>query len=219
LQVGASTSVGTWLNVTDSASVGSWLVVGGGAWVGSTLSLGTGQQSGSLFVRGPGEVPRVLAWADGDAGVATIRRPDGQDSIFLEGRTGFVYSRSGGDWRIVGGNPARSVHSVWLFAGSGGTDVAQVDLGSTRQVFACVAMTGSDPLDPVDRLDAFAVDVFLVDGNPTASFVHGGDHWGAQGAVENVRAQSWWGRARTIQFRARSRQNASVMGLGLVFFE
>lgn len=120
--------------------------------------------------------------------------------------------------RILGGNPARYVRTVWLFADDN-TDTKEVDLGTVRNFYAFVAMTGCDPRHNFDRGDAFALDIFKIDGNKTSPWISGGDHWGVLDSDTNVFAQHYIGTGRKILFRARSVQDATVHGIGVVFYE
>ena len=75
---------------------------------------------------------------------------------------------------------------VDLFAlkNEGGSASATIDLGRRRPFLAWGSVSMVDPLTDFDRDNAYAFDIFTVDGNLTASRVFGGDHWGPQGSGE-----------------------------------
>jgi hypothetical protein len=111
------------------------------------------------------------------------------------------------------------MQSVWLSADAG-TSLADVDLGAPRQFTAFVATCGNDPRNAFDHDDAIALDIFRVDGARTGTSFSGGVHWGtASGQDSNVLARTFWGQGRVITFRARSFAAASVLGIGVVFYE
>ena len=62
----------------------------------------------------------------------------------------------------------------------------QVDLGTTRRVLAWGQMTMVDSLADADRDNAWAIEVFEVDGDRPGGFVSGGAHWGSSEAPSNV---------------------------------
>jgi hypothetical protein len=154
--------------------------------------------------------------SDDGSGSLWVRNA-GAGSVVLEGTSGLVWV-NGPEWRQLGGNAARYMQSVWLSADAG-TSLADVDLGASRQFTAFVATCGNDPRVAYDRSHAMAMDIFRVDGARTATSFFGGDHWGAQGLDSNVLARTFWGRGRVITFRARSFAAASVLGIGVVFYE
>jgi hypothetical protein len=212
--VGGQVAVGSWLNVAGSAQVD------GGTTVGSWLQVGgVNSADGALYLRDAQGSVGLLAQSTGAAGRVWARNAAGQDAVMVDGSTALVWSGGPGNWRVLGGSPARYSSYVWLYGSNTSTQIAPIDLGFAREVFAYVAVTGCDPLDPVDRWDAFALDVFAIDGTMTAPWWWGGDHWGGQGDVENVRAQSYRGTARTVTFRARSKALAPVIGIGVVFYD
>lgn len=69
---------------------------------------------------------------------------------------------------------------VDLFAlkSEGGSASATIDLGRARPFLAWGSVSMVDSLADLDRDNAFAFDIFTVDGNRTAGRVSGGDHWG-----------------------------------------
>jgi hypothetical protein len=115
--------------------------------------------------------------------------------------------------RILGGNPARYVTYRFLFADNG-TDTEEVNLGSARNFTAFVSIIGMDPRHDFDRGDAFAVDV-----NMTPWYFRDGDHFGPANSSTNIRAPFYTGNGQRIIFRARSFQDASVLAIGVVFYE
>jgi cytoskeletal protein CcmA (bactofilin family) len=226
LTVGGATKLASSLNVTGGVAAGG-LSVSGSASVAGGLSVNGGVTAGGLNVSGG---VTAGGWLSGNSGASFagnlfgnggiwLRNADNKDTIVLDGASGRMWVNGPTDWRQLGGNAARFVRSVWLFARPGSTAVADVDLGATRQVFAFVSMTCCDPTDPVEQSDALAMDIFAVDGAATGGWITGGQHWGGAGEPTNVRAQAFNGSARTITFRARSMQNQSLMGIGVVFYE
>ncbi len=120
--------------------------------------------------------------------------------------------------RIIAGNPARYVVTRWLYADNG-TVTQEVNLGSTRRVFAFVSIVGMDPRHDFDQGDCFAVDIFQIDGRTTGTWIFGGAHFGSSGSNSNFKTPVYQGSAQRILFRARSWQDASVFALGIVFYE
>ncbi len=192
---------------------------GGGAW----LAVGADGNAGDIEVK-DGEGRRVFHFdsryaalylgAEGNEGDLVVRNSSGVTTAQIDGQTGRLTSNG----HIIAGNPARYVQTVWLFADDG-TDTAEIDLGSTRQVFAYVCMVGMDPRHDFDSGDAFAVDIYSIDGSITGSWIHNGAHFGGDGANSNFKTPAFWGQAQRILFRARSWQDASVFALGVVFYE
>jgi len=161
-----------------------------------------------------GEFAALYLGTEGNEGDLVCRDNNGADTIHLNGGDGRIYSNG----RIIAGNPARYVSAVWLFADDG-TSTQEIDLGSPRRVFAFVSMTGCDPRAGFDAGDAFAFDVFKIDGGATSGFLHGGAHLGGEGASSNIFAQTYRGTAQRIMFRCRSFQDATGIGIGVVFYE
>jgi hypothetical protein len=94
----------------------------------------------------------------------------------------------------------------------------QVDLGTTRRVLAWGQVTMVDSLTDADRDNAWAIEVFDVDGDRPGGFVFGGEHWGSSEAPCNVYSGAFAGRARRITFRASAIHTADldVFGVGNV---
>ena len=187
------------------------------------LSVGTAARSGEIALRDSAgntaarmsaSAAELVLGTTANGGDIWLRNSAGQVTIHLDGDTGLLTSNN----NVIAGNPVRLVNSRWLFANNN-TDTEVVDLGSTRRLFAFVAMTGCNPQASFDRSDALALDVFRVDGVLTSTFIFNGDHWGPEGSISNIRAQSFSGSGRRITFRARSFEDASVYGIGVVFFE
>ncbi|MGH3800560.1 MAG: matrixin family metalloprotease [Pseudonocardiaceae bacterium] len=107
---------------------------------------------------------------------------------------------------------------VWALKNGGGSGTVQVDLGVTRRVLAWGQVTMADSLADADRDNAWAVEVFEVDGDRPGGFVFGGDHWGSSEAPCNVYAGAFAGRARRITFRVSAIHTADldVFGVGNV---
>jgi hypothetical protein len=68
----------------------------------------------------------------------------------------------------------------------GGSASATIDVGRRRPFLAWGSVSMVDPLTDFDRDNAYAFDIFIVDGNLTSSRVTGGEHWGPQGSGSNV---------------------------------
>ncbi len=97
----------------------------------------------------------------------------------------------------------------------GGSGTMQVDLGTTRRVVAWGQMTMVDSLADADRDNAWAIEVFEVDGGRPGGFIFGGDHWGSNEAPSNVYAGAFTGRARRITFRASSIHTVDLDAFGV----
>lgn len=93
---------------------------------------------------------------------------------------------------------------VWALKNAGGSGTVQVDLGTTRRVLAWGQVTMVDSLTDADRDNAWAIEVFDVDGDRRGGFIFGGDHFGSEEAPCNVYSGAFTGRARRITFRATS---------------
>lgn len=107
---------------------------------------------------------------------------------------------------------------LWAIKNGGGSGTVQVDLGTTRRVLAWGQMTMVDSLADADRDNAWAVEVFDVDGDRPGGFVFGGGHWGSSEAPCNVYTGAFAGRARRITFRASAIHTADLdaFGVGIV---
>lgn len=104
---------------------------------------------------------------------------------------------------------------VWALKNGGGSGTVQVDLGTTRRVVAWGQMTMVDSLADADRDNAWAIEVFEVDGDRPGGFIFGGAHWGSNEAPSNVYAGAFTGRARRITFRASSIHTADLDAFGV----
>lgn len=107
---------------------------------------------------------------------------------------------------------------VWALKSTGGAGAVQVDLGTTRRVLAWGQVSMVDSLADADRDNAWAIEVFDVDGDRPGGLVFGGDHWGSSEAPCNVYAGAYSGRARRITFRAAAvhTDDLDVFGVGTV---
>ena len=195
------------------------------------LSLGTQGNAGDLQIRNSqnrivmslnGSDAAMSLGASGQDGDLFIRNNAGQTTARIDGQTGAItangFIRSNNS--ILGANPTRNVHTRVLWArNSPRTVTSLVDLGSSRRFIAYTAIVFMDPLANFDRGDAFALDVFMVDGNMTRTVLQGGDHLGPPGSRDNLRSPVHVGTGRRITFRARTFQNAEVVGIGVVFYE
>ena len=112
------------------------------------------------------------------------------------------------------GQPAVTV-PVWALKNGGGSGTVQVDLGATHRVLAWGQMTMVDSLTDADRDNAWAIEVFEVDGDRPGGYIFGGDHWGSDGAPCNVYSGAFAGRARRITFRATAIHTADLDAFGV----
>jgi len=209
------------------------------------VGIGTTNLSGRLTINGIVQSQQgVLTFFSQDA---DIEYDGGSDGLFIFKDTGGKTAFMGGDIGIGRTNPTaklhvegdfraegnmrlggklyvgnriilRNYHTVWLFSYDN-TDTSEVNLGSPKNFYAFVVMTGCDPNHNFDQGDAFALDIFKVDGNKTSPWLSGGEHWGEYGSDNNVYAQSYSGFGQWILFRARSVQDAYLHGIGIVFYE
>jgi hypothetical protein len=83
----------------------------------------------------------------------------------------------------------------------GGTGTISVDLGRPKRVLAWGQVTMVDSLTDLDRDNAYAVEVFDVDGDRPPGFVFAGDHWGSSEAPSNVYSGAFVGNAQRVTFR------------------
>jgi hypothetical protein len=104
---------------------------------------------------------------------------------------------------------------IWALKNSGGSGTIQVDLGETRRVLAWGQMTMVDSLADADRDNAWAIEVFEVDGDRPGGLIFGGDHWGSSEAPCNVYAGAFAGRARRITFRATAIHSGDLDAFGV----
>ncbi|MBW3604830.1 MAG: matrixin family metalloprotease [Actinobacteria bacterium] len=107
---------------------------------------------------------------------------------------------------------------IWALRNSGGTGVVTVDLGRTVRVLAWGQVTMTDSLTDLDRDNAYAIEVFAVDGERTHPLISGGRHWGSAQAPSNVHAGAYVGRASTVTFRLSALHTADLdlFGVGTV---
>ena len=101
---------------------------------------------------------------------------------------------------------------VWALKNGGGSGTVQVDLGATRRVLAWGQMTMVDSLADADQDNAWAIEVFDVDGDRPGGFVFGGEHWGSSEAPWTS-SGAFAGRARRITFRASAIHTANLDAL------
>jgi hypothetical protein len=111
-------------------------------------------------------------------------------------------------------------YKVDLFAlkNLGGSASATVDLGRRRRFLAWGSVTMIDSLNDFDRDNAYAFDIFTVDGVKTTSRVHGGAHWGPSGSGDNVYEGAVGGVGRFVNFWLRSihTDDLDTFGVGVV---
>ena len=107
---------------------------------------------------------------------------------------------------------------LWALKSEGGSDSVTIDLGRARPFIAWGSVTMADPLTDFDRDNAYALDIFQVDGALTGSKVHGGDHWGPAGHTENVFEGALVGNGRLVRFDLRAKHSADldVFGVAMV---
>jgi hypothetical protein len=110
-------------------------------------------------------------------------------------------------------------HRVNLFAlkNEGGSDSVVLDLGSTRRFLAFGSVTMVDSLTDFDRDNAYAFDIFRVDGALTQSRISGGDHWGPSGSSSNVFEGALVRAGRRIEYWLRTihSQDLDTFGVGV----
>ena len=219
LRVGTTNNDGD-IIVRDSSNRNAITMDGNNAW----LKVGEEGNEGDIEVK-DGTGTRVFHFnganalleigATGNEGDIRVRDNAGTDTIRLDGETGTIICNG---YNILG-NPARKVSVVW-FLTTDGTDFEEIDLGSPRQVFAHAVMFGMDPLADHDSHDGFSIDIHRIDGaiNPS-QFASGGEHWGPSGSSTAIKSPHFRGTAQRIQFRARSFDNATLFGMGIVYWE
>lgn len=109
---------------------------------------------------------------------------------------------------------------VNLFAlkNEGGSASATVDLGRARRFLAWGSVTMVDSLSDFDRDNAFAFDIFTIDGELTNYRVSGGDHWGSPGSGSNVYEGAVIGIGRYVNFWLRSihSEDLDTFGIGII---
>lgn len=113
---------------------------------------------------------------------------------------------------VGAGDPATVVH-LWAF--SGGTHSAVVDLGRERRFVAWGQTTFVDSLIDYDRDNGVALDIFTIDGNHPARVGYGGDHLGSDGAPSNLFAGAVVGRGRRVQFRLSTFHSSDLEAYGV----
>jgi hypothetical protein len=117
------------------------------------------------------------------------------------------------------GNPVSKVAVQGLFALNNTPQLQDVDLGSPRNFFAFATLAMVDSLTNFDSDNAPFVDVFMIDGVPTGSWVTG-EKFGNPGDITNMHFPSASGTARIITFRIWPiGPDIAATGLGIVFFE
>jgi hypothetical protein len=107
---------------------------------------------------------------------------------------------------------------LWALKSEGGSDSVTIDLGKSRPFIAWGSVTMVDSLSDFDRDNAYALDIYQVDGATTSYKVYGGDHWGPAGNVENVYEGALVGNARYVRFDLRAKHTADldVFGVAVV---
>lgn len=93
---------------------------------------------------------------------------------------------------------------LWALKSEGGSDSVTIDLGSQRPFIAWGSVSMIDPLNDFDADNAYALDIFTIDGELTGSKVHGGEHWGAEGSGNNVFEGAVVGNGRFIEVWLRA---------------
>jgi hypothetical protein len=101
---------------------------------------------------------------------------------------------------------------------NGGSASATVDLGSRRRFLAWGSVTMVDSLADFDRDNAYAFDIFTIDGVRTPAVVTGGAHWGPPGSGSNVFQGAVVGTGRRINMWLRTihSQDLDTFGVGCV---
>jgi hypothetical protein len=100
----------------------------------------------------------------------------------------------------------------------GGSASATIDLGHARPFFAWGSVTMVDSLNDFDRDNAYAFDIFTIDGVRTSPRVTGGEHWGTPGSGSNVfeGAVSGFGRFVNLWLRSIHSDDLDTFGVGIV---
>ena len=107
---------------------------------------------------------------------------------------------------------------LWALKDSGGSDSITFDLGAKKNFLVWGSVTMVDPLADFDKDNAYAFDVYTVDGSRTQSKVSGGDHWGPSGSFNNVYegAKVGYGRYVTCWLRAMHSSDLDVLGVAVI---
>lgn len=107
---------------------------------------------------------------------------------------------------------------LWALKSEGGSDTVTIDLGRPRPFIAWGSVTMVDPLTDFDRDNAYALDIYQIDGATTGSKVSGGDHWGVSGHTENVYDGAVVGNGRFVRIDLRAKHSADLdaFGVGVV---
>jgi peptidoglycan hydrolase-like protein with peptidoglycan-binding domain len=113
---------------------------------------------------------------------------------------------------LVGSRDVATVVHVWAF--TGGTGSALVDLGSPRRFLAWGQATFIDSLSRFDRDNAVALDIFTVDGNNPQRVGWNGDHLGGFGSPSNLFAGAVQGFGQRVQFRLSTFHSADLEAYG-----
>ena len=90
---------------------------------------------------------------------------------------------------------------IWALKSTGGTGTVTIDLGREVRLLAWGQATMADSLNDLDRDNAYAVEVYEVDGERRSPYIWGGAHWGSDGAPSNIYSGAWTGRAQRVTFR------------------
>lgn len=100
----------------------------------------------------------------------------------------------------------------------GGSASATIDLGRRRPFLAWGSVTMVDSLADFDRDNAYAFDIFTIDGSKTSWRVSGGDHWGPANGGNNVYEGAVSGTGRFVNFWLRSihSDDLDTFGVGVV---
>jgi hypothetical protein len=109
---------------------------------------------------------------------------------------------------------------VDLFAlkNEGGSASATLDLGRARPFLAWGSVSMVDSLTDFDRDNAYAFDIFAVDGALTSARVSGGEHWGPPGSGNNVFDGAVRGFGRRVNFWLRTihSDDLDTFGVGVL---
>ena len=98
---------------------------------------------------------------------------------------------------------------------NGGSASATVDLGKKRWFLAWGSVTMVDSLSDFDSDNAYAFDIYTIDGVKTPTTVFGGAHWGPLGSGSNVYQGAWVGYGRYINMWVRSIHTADLDTFGV----
>jgi hypothetical protein len=199
----------------------------------------------NLMIALDGRRADIIAGGEGNSGNLRLLNSGRVEQVNIDGSVGDVWYRSnlrdpafpahpgithtqlraliGGGYtplhRHLNAGNASFAQGVWMFANNT-TDIQTISFGSSRRMVATIFMNAIDPQNGFDRGDGLFAEIYRVDGNDFRSqWFFNGDHFGPDGADENMRRPFFSGFASSVTFRLRSIGDAIVWALALVFPE